>query len=158
MNEQEYQVRPIGVVRASGTSFELHIDEPFRPALKQLDRFSHVKVIWWAHQCDTETDRGLLQCEPPYARGNVVGVFACCSPARPNPIATTTCFILGVDENSGVVQLPWIDAFDGTPILDLKPYIPLAERVREFYLPDWLAPLPVWMEDGANIPPGFFGE
>lgn len=159
MDDKTYQVRPIGAVRATEDGlFALEILEPYRPALQQLDKFSHVRVIWWADQCDTAEDRAVMQVEPPYAKGYVVGVFACCSPARPNPIATTTCFVMGIDPAKGIVSIPWIDAFDGTPILDLKPYIPIADRVRDFYVPEWLAPLPDWMEDAASIPPEFFGE
>jgi tRNA-Thr(GGU) m(6)t(6)A37 methyltransferase TsaA len=158
MNDMTYQVRPVGTVRVTEAGFTLHIEEPFRPALAQLAKFSHVKVIWWADQLDTASDRALLQVEPPYAPGETVGVFACCSPARPNPIAITTCFVLGVDEAQGVIEVPWIDALDGTPILDLKPYIPIADRFRDFYVPEWLAVLPAWAEEAASIPPGFFGE
>jgi tRNA-Thr(GGU) m(6)t(6)A37 methyltransferase TsaA len=156
MNENTYQVSPIGHIRATSAGFELHILEPFRPALKELRRFSHVKVLWWADRLDNEQGRSVLQCELPYAKGQQAGVFACCSPARPNPIALDTCSIMGVDEKKGIVTVPWIDAFDGTPILDLKPYIPIADRVREFYVPDWLAVLPEWVEDADQIPPGFF--
>jgi tRNA (adenine37-N6)-methyltransferase len=158
MSEKTYQVRAVGHVRHTAEGFELHIAAPFRPALKQLDRFSHVKVFWWADQLDKEDARATLLCEPSYAKGQAVGVFACCSPARPNPIAATTCFILGVDAEKGTVRVPRIDAFDGTPIIDLKPYIPVADRIRECYVPEWLAVLPEWLEDGAQIPAGFFGE
>lgn len=153
-----YQINTIGHVEAGESGFCLHIDAPYRAALKQLGTFSHVKVFWWADQLDNETDRRTLVVAPPYAKGEQVGVFACCSPARPNPIATTTCFVMGVDEEAGTVTIPWIDAFDGTPILDLKPYIAIADRFRDIYGPDWLAPLPQWAEDAASIPPGFFGE
>lgn len=155
MSQTTFQIHPIGHVQAG---FTLHIDEPYRPALKQIEKFSHVKVYWWADQHDNDEARSTLQCEPPYARGYTVGVFACCSPARPNPIATTTCFILDVDEEQGIIQLPWIDAFDGTAIIDLKPYVPVADRVRDWYGPEWLAPLPGCLEEGANIPEGFFGD
>jgi tRNA (Thr-GGU) A37 N-methylase len=66
----------------------------------------------------------------------------------------TTCFLLDVDEGSGIVHLAWIDAFDGTPILDLKPYIPVSDRIRDVGVPEWFTDWPEWMEDGAD----FFAE
>jgi tRNA-Thr(GGU) m(6)t(6)A37 methyltransferase TsaA len=158
MHDQTYQIRSIGHVQANEHGFALHIAEPYRAGLKELGQFSHVKVYWWADQCDTAEGRATVQVEPPYAKGQIVGVFACGSPARPNPLAATTCFVLGVDEAAGVVQVPWIDAFDGTPLIDLKPYVPVADRAREVYGPAWFAPLPQWLDDGADIPPGFFGD
>jgi len=153
-----YQIQPIGHVQANADGFALHIAAEYRPALKQLGKFSHVKVFWWADQLDNAAGRQTLVVEPSYAQGNQVGVFACCSPSRPNPIATTTCWVIEVDEANGIVVVPWIDAFDGTPIIDLKPYIPIADRARDYSVPEWLAVLPAWMEDAEQIPPGFFGE
>jgi tRNA (Thr-GGU) A37 N-methylase len=57
----------------------------------------------------------------------VLGVFACRSPVRPRPIALTTAKILHVDHDRGQAQIANIDAFDGSPILDLKAYIPSRE-------------------------------
>jgi tRNA (Thr-GGU) A37 N-methylase len=53
-----------------------------------------------------------------------------------------------------IVHLAWIDAFDGTPVLDLKPYIPISDRVRDVRIAEWLADWPEWMEDAAE----FFAE
>jgi len=147
-----YQLRPIGTVHASEAEqcYSLHIDEAFRPALKQMDQFSHVLVFWWAHKMDTPELREVLTTELPYARGVQAGVFACRAEYRPNPIAVTTVPLLDVDVEQGVVMLPWIDACDGTPVLDLKPYIPISDRIRDFYVADWLSDWPEWMEDAAD--------
>lgn len=152
MNQEKrehYELRPIGFVRVSEGEFRLDILEPYRPALHGLKHFSHVKVFWWADQCDNEADRERLQTELPYADSTTVGVFACRSEYRPNPLAVTTCYILGVDEEAGSVQLAWIDAFDGTPLLDLKAFYPVSDRPREAHYPEWLSQWPDWMEDGA---------
>lgn len=148
------QMSPIGTVRQSEGMFRLEILEPYRPALKGLGEFSHVIVLWWAHQHDTPADRAVMQTELPYAPGTVAGMFACRSQLRPNPIAITTMLMLDVDEEAGVVILPWIDAEDGTPILDLKPYIPSSDRPRDVNMASWLAGWPEWMEDAA----AFFAE
>jgi tRNA-Thr(GGU) m(6)t(6)A37 methyltransferase TsaA len=156
-----YQLHPIGTVRQSDQGAILEIAGPFRPALKEMGQFSHILVFWWAHQMDNPECRSLLQTELPYAKGVTAGVFACRAEYRPNPIAVTTCFVLDVDEQHGTVLLPWIDAYDGTPILDLKPYIPLADRIRDVKVASWLAGWPQWMEDAAEYfaaHPTCFGE
>jgi len=143
-----YEVRPIGTVRSAEQGSYLEIFEPFRPALKQLDQFSHVIVLWWADQLDDEESRRILECNPPYAEDKRTGIFACRAPCRPNPIATTVCKMVSVDEENGIVPLEYIDAEDGTPILDLKAYFPVSDRVREARMPEWLSDWPEWVEDG----------
>ncbi len=152
MTTQTYEIRPIGRARVSeGEFYRLEILEPIRPALKSLDQFSHVMVFWWADKHDTDDARNFLQARLPYAPDVEAGVFACRSPLRPNPVLLTTCPLLSVDEEKGIVELAWIDAFDGTPIVDLKPYVPVSDRIRDVKVPDWIADWPEWMEDGETF-------
>ncbi len=152
MTTQTYEIRPIGHTRVSeGEFYRLEILKPFRPALKLLDQFSHVMVFWWANQHDNVADRNRMQTEPSYAPETEAGVFACRAPFRPNPILLTTCPLLSVDEENGVVELAWIDTFDGTPIVDLKPYIPVSDRIRDVKVADGLADWPEWVEDGETF-------
>lgn len=152
INKQTFQMSPIGHIRRNEKDISLEVLEPFRPALKQLDRFSHVMVFWWAHKHDNERSRNALQCEPPYAKGKITGVFATRAEYRPNPIAMTTCKILKVDEIKGVVTVADIDAYDGTPIIDLKAYFPVCDRVRNAKIPEWLSDWPEWMpEEGIGL-------
>jgi tRNA-Thr(GGU) m(6)t(6)A37 methyltransferase TsaA len=154
MEEKVYQVYPIGTVRRSGDSIHLQIDEPFRPALKQLEHFSHVMVFWWADRFEDEQYRNRLQSRPPYAEEHLTGVFAMRSPYRPNPIAMTTCKLLASDEETGVVSVSGIDAFDGTRVVDLKAYFPVCDRVRDVHIPEWLSDWPEWMpEEGMDLEP-----
>lgn len=152
--QETYQLVPIGQIRRQDGQVCLEIHEPFRPALKQLDHFSHVMVFWWADRFDNEEGRSCLQCQPPYAEQVVTGVFATRSPLRPNPIAMTTCTLLGLDEADGSVRVTDIDALDGTPIVDLKAYFPVCDRVREAHIPEWLVGWPEWMpDDGMGLEP-----
>lgn len=147
-----FQMYPIGYIRRSKNSINLEILEPFRQALKQLNRFSHVMVFWWAHKHDNKKSRSATQCEPPYAKGIVTGIFATRAEYRPNPIAMTTCKILKVNEVKGIVQITDIDAYDGTPIVDLKAYFPVCDRVKDAQIPDWLSDWPKWMpEEGIGL-------
>ena len=150
--KEAFQLNPIGTIRRNGEQIQIEIREPYRPALKQLDRFSHVMVFWWAERFDTAEYRQMLQTEPPYAQGHVHGVFATRAPYRPNPIAMTTCNLLAMDEEAGTLQVADIDAFDGTQVVDLKAYYPVTDRVRECHIPEWLADWPEWMpETGIGL-------
>jgi tRNA-Thr(GGU) m(6)t(6)A37 methyltransferase TsaA len=151
--EQEvYRIYPIGRVLRAEDGVRLELDEPYRGALKQLAKFSHVLVFWWADRHDNERSRRILVTQPPYARDQEVGVFATRAEYRPNPIAMTTCPIRAVDEKAGVVRVGDIDAFDGTRILDLKAYFPVCDRVETVRVPEWAADWPEWMpEDGLGL-------
>jgi tRNA-Thr(GGU) m(6)t(6)A37 methyltransferase TsaA len=147
-----YQVYPIGYVRRSENDILLEVLEAFRPALRQLDHFSHVMVFWWADRHDNSESRSTLQTEPPYASDKLTGVFATRAEYRPNPIAMTTCRLLKVDEERGIVRIVNIDAYDGTPVVDLKAYFPVCDRVKEATIPEWLSDWPQWMpEEGIGL-------
>ncbi len=150
-NTAAYQLHPIGNIRNVEGSFQLEIFEPFKSGLKELSRFSHVMVFWWAHHHDNTQDRAIVTTPLPYAGGMTAGVFACRSPYRPNPIGFTIMNILYVDVEKGIVSLPWIDADDGTPLLDIKPYIPVSERVRDVQVAEWFSGWPQWMEDAGEF-------
>ena len=150
----QYQLHPIGTVRASDQEgrYTLEIDQAYRAGLKELDQFSHALIFWWADQMDTPETRKTLTTELPYAPGVEAGVFACRSEYRPNPIAMTTCKILTVDEERGVIQITNIDAYDGTMIVDLKAYFPVCDRVKAARIPEWLSDWPEWMpEEGLDL-------
>jgi tRNA-Thr(GGU) m(6)t(6)A37 methyltransferase TsaA len=115
-----YQVHPIGRVHnKEGRPVQLEVFADYEKGLKGLAQCSHVTVVWWFDKNDTPAKRRILEVHPRGNRENpLTGVFATHSPVRPNLIAITTCKVLSVDD--GVVIIGSIDAFDGTPILDLK--------------------------------------
>jgi tRNA-Thr(GGU) m(6)t(6)A37 methyltransferase TsaA len=147
MTKTKIELTPIGRVdTADGQGpFRLLIEEAYRPALQGLGSCTHAIVLWWADQAKDED----LVVELPYAPGVKSGVFANRSESRPNPIAITTTIVLNVDEDSGTVDLAWIDAFDDTPVLDIKPYMPMSDRVMDAQYPEWLDGFPESMEDAA---------
>lgn len=150
--KEAYQIYPIGYIRRLENRIHLEILEPFRPALKQLDHFSHIMVFWWADKHDNDASRNIMQTKPPYAKEILTGVFATRAEYRPNPIAMTTCKILRVDEKKGIIQVADIDAYDDTPIVDLKAYFPVCDRVKEARIPKWLSDWPEWMpEEGIGL-------
>lgn len=139
MNEQEsYNIVPIGWVTGTPHNLRLEIKPEFRPALKGLSQFSHCQVLWWLHEFADDPFRQTTQIQPPYDE-TLTGVFASRSPIRPNPIGLSVAAILSVDEASGIVEVAGLDAYPGTPILDIKAYFPSADRVMEVTVPGWAA-------------------
>lgn len=147
-----YHIFPIGTIqRREGSTF-IEVLEKYRPALKELEQFSHVQILWWFSQFDDAESRETIQFDKVPYEAPPLGVFACRSPLRPNPIGLTTARILCVDHENGKVQIGAIDAFDGTPVLDLKAYIPSMDRVKGFRVPAWAAEWPEWMpEEGIGL-------
>lgn len=136
MTKEQFILRPIGSVHKENGHTTLVLNKEFEPALRGLDDFSHVWVLWWFDRNDTSKKRSVLQVHPRGNRKNpLTGVFACRSPARPNLIALTLCRVLSVKDN--VVEIDKIDAFADTPILDIKPYIPDYDYAKAS-IPDWL--------------------
>lgn len=154
MEQQTFEIRTIGRIEADENRglFRLHIDEPYRPALMGLGSCTHAIIFWWADKHDNPEDRKeSLVMELPYAPGLTSGVFANRSQARPNPIAITTSYLLNVDEENGLIDLAYIDAFDRTPVVDIKPYLPMSDRVESAEYPDWLEGFPASMEEAAEF-------
>jgi len=155
---KNYIIKPIGRVRIEGEDpkemgYYLDIKKPYRSALKELDKWSHLIVLCWAHQMDSEEFRNAKDwsIEVPYAEGAPkTGIFATRAEYRPNPILLTTSAILDVDIENGVIKLGEIDAFDGTPIIDLKAYFPICDRVRDAHIAPWLEGWPEYLEDGIK--------
>ncbi len=133
-----YQLNPIGTVQHSENGTFIKLEPEYIPGLRALEGFRHINVLWWFSGCDNDADRHALQTRQPY-RGApaVMGVFATRSPARPNPIALTASEVLGIDHAAGIIRAAFIDADDGTPVLDIKPYTPSFDRVESPGVPAW---------------------
>jgi tRNA (adenine37-N6)-methyltransferase len=130
-------LNPVGVVKKQGKRAWLEIYPEYGPALTGLKDFSHVWVFYWFHENDNPEDRRTLQVHPRRDPGNpLTGVFACRAPVRPNLIGFTACRIIKVEGN--LLEVADLDARDGTPILDLKPYIPGGDAIPQAVTPEWL--------------------
>jgi tRNA-Thr(GGU) m(6)t(6)A37 methyltransferase TsaA len=147
-NEKIIKLNPIGIVKRNGEDISLHIKEEFRPALQQLEHFSHVHVLWWANEHDNKKSRSRVDCTPPYGENPpVTGVFATRAEYRPNPIGMTIAEIIEIDHKQGIVKVVNLDAFDNTPLLDLKAYFPVCDRVKEAEVPSWITGWPEWFPE-----------
>ncbi len=152
MTTDKYEVRPIGQVRSTRGEFCLALDKQYGPALRGLEGFSHVQVLWWCQLTDDPAYREMLECGQPYKAGPArMGILATRSPLRPNPIGLSAVAVTRIDLAAAQVYVAWIDAEDGTPILDLKPYYPASDRVRDITVPEWCRHWPAWVEDSATF-------
>ncbi len=144
---ETFEIFPVGYVRRKDEKTYLEVLEPYAPALKELENFGHVQVFWWFSEYQDDMYREMTQSDHAPYDAPTLGMFACRSPVRPNPIGLSTAKVLGVDHGTGIVEIANIDTFDDTPILDLKPYIPVYDRLQEVRLPDWASDWPEWAPD-----------
>lgn len=134
---EKYTVYPIGKMHKDKAEAVIEIKPEFKDALLGLDDYSHVWVMWWFDRNDTPERRRILRVHPRGNRKNpLTGVFATRSPVRPNLIALTLCEIVAIKGNK--IKIKKTDAFDGTPVLDLKPYIPGYDGDGKARMPDWI--------------------
>jgi tRNA-Thr(GGU) m(6)t(6)A37 methyltransferase TsaA len=140
----EINLKAIGVVRNEikgptrqkypDVVSEIIIDSDLNEALDNLEEFSHIIVIYWIHK---SPHRAPLKVHP---RGNpereLMGVFATRSPDRPNPIGKSTVRLL--ERRDNVLKVQGLDAIDGTPVIDIKPYIPGYDSPDNARAPSWM--------------------
>lgn len=148
-------MHPIGWIERDGDRRRIRLEASHKDGLAGLGGFSHIVVLWWAGDCDDPRARAVHQVPLPYAPDVRSGVFACRAPVRPNPIMTTVCEILDVDEKDGRLLVRDIDAFDGTPVVDVKPYYGVTDRVRDPRVPAHAGEWPEWFpREGTGLMPG----
>src|SRR6478735_10771314 len=130
--------RPIGVIRtpfeqtegmpiqataAVGVRGRIELDEALTEGLADLDGFSHLILLYHLHRI---TEPRLTVT--PFLDDSPRGVFATRSPARPNPIGLLTIRLIGI--SGATIEIEDVDMVDGTPLLDIKPYVPASTRAR----------------------------
>jgi tRNA-Thr(GGU) m(6)t(6)A37 methyltransferase TsaA len=108
--------------RERGGEFSARIDPPFRPGLQGLHAGQPVILLYW-----TGSARRDLIVQTPAHRDGPIGVFALRSPARPNPVALAVVILQEIDVEAGLLRFDALDAFDGTALLDIKPWLPTVD-------------------------------
>jgi tRNA-Thr(GGU) m(6)t(6)A37 methyltransferase TsaA len=108
---------PIQTVAAAGVRGRVELDPVYEPALADLDGFTHLHLVTYLHRADVPSLR-----VTPYLDSSERGVFATRSPKRPNPIGLSLVRLVGIE--GPVLHVEELDLLDGTPLLDLKPYVP----------------------------------
>lgn len=154
--------KPVGIVRTQasddmiregqGTESIVEIYPEFENALEGIDGFSHLFILGYFHKLRPE-QVGPLQVKPRrlLRRGfnlqelPLLGVFALDSPTRPNPIGLTLVPL--IKREGRRLFVTGLDHFDGTPVLDIKPYQP-DYRIETYQLPDWYITL---MDEAGHV-------
>jgi len=121
---------PRQAVGATEVSAKIEIFGEYIDGLSDLDGFSHVIVIFHMHLIE----RSSLKASPPWDNKEH-GVFSTCSPFRPNPIGISVVRLESIDRN--ILNISCIDMADGTPVLDIKPYVPDLNPTKDIRL-GWL--------------------
>lgn len=140
------ELEPIGVVRNgireardeawSNVVSEIRLRSELAAGLRGLEEFSHVLVLFHMHEAAFKPEDHLLRRPWDRADMPVSGIFAQRARHRPNPIGSTTAALDRVEGSSVFVR--GLDAIDGTPVLDLKPHVPVFGSPSAVRQPEWI--------------------
>ena len=142
-----FSVQSIGVVKCAVTEMsqggwakidsEIHLDRQYTRGLQELGGYSHVIVVFFLDRAQGfDAAKQLLRRPRGMEDMHEVGVFAQRTKYRPNPIGVTAVKLLGIQDN--IVKVRGLDALEGTPVLDIKPYLPPFDRVDDVTMPPWV--------------------
>lgn len=117
---------------------QIELDEEFTEALTGLESFSHVVIVFYM---DQNRNKDLKLKRRPRGREDMpeVGILAQRAKHRPNPIGITTVKILSINKN--IIEVKGLDAIDGTPVLDIKPFYPAFDTACDALIPEWVTRL-----------------
>lgn len=114
------------MAREGHAGARIELDPRFAPALTGLRPGQPLLLLYWMHGAR----RDLLLQAPKHVDAPR-GTFALRSPNRPNPVAASSVTLIGLDAETGVLEIDAIDCFDGTPLIDIKPWIETVDRPPE---------------------------
>ena len=147
LGKLDWQERAARMKEQRESVSELVIDASLDGILDGIEEFSHIMVLYWAHL----TPAKRLSVTKVHPMGNknfpLVGVFATHSPVRPNSILTTVVRL--IERQGNVLKVTGLDALDGSPILDIKPYQPYNEP-KDIRVPNWMAKIHGEFADDNN--------
>ncbi|MBC7233801.1 MAG: tRNA (N6-threonylcarbamoyladenosine(37)-N6)-methyltransferase TrmO [Chloroflexi bacterium] len=116
------------------------LEEKWAPALDGIEEFSHLYILFWLHGIKGEV---ALHVHPESRQDlPAVGLFATRTPYRPNPIGLQVVELIAREGN--VLTVRGLDALNGSPVLDIKPYLPRGDSIPKAKIPTWLKKL--WAE------------
>ncbi len=125
---EKMPIQPAGRLSARGS---LEIEDQYVDALKDLDGFSHIYVIYYFHKSTNWNAR-----VRPFLDKEEHGVFATRAPNRPNPVGLSVFRL--VSHESNIINVDNVDVLNGTPLIDIKPYVPQFDRVENVRI-GWLS-------------------
>ena len=142
---EEINMHPIGYVKNEVSTRKdvswgedtsvIQLEEEYRSGLSGLEDFSHAIILFYLDKANYVKEKHLQRRPQNREDMPLVGIFSQRGKDRPNQIGMTSVRILSVTENSLTVQ--GLDAIDGTPVLDIKPYYPVYDR-KDAEVPEWV--------------------
>lgn len=121
---------PIQPAAAKGIRGSVEINPEFENGLQGLEGFSHIILIYYFHKSE-----GFALKVKPFLSEEKQGVFATRAPKRPNAIGMSVVKLLSINNN--ILEIENVDILDGTPLLDIKPYVPEFDNVEDVNI-GWL--------------------
>lgn len=145
---QDIIMQPIGFVKNTVQSKKdvswgkdistIVLNEEYHTGLAGLEDFSHVIILYYLDKANYDSDRHLQRRPQNRDDMPLVGIFSQRGKDRPNRIGMTSVQIIAVDNKS--ITVKGLDAIDGTPVLDIKPYYPVYDK-KDAQVPEWVARL-----------------
>jgi len=139
-------IEPIGIVKSPVKEpidenwrqviAEVHLDDSLAPGLTGIDQFSHLVVVFFMHRYSFTPAADLVRRPQERADMPEVGIFAQRAKHRPNPIGITVVEL--IELRGPVLVVKGLDAIDGTPVLDIKPYVPAFDSRPTAVVPMWI--------------------
>ena len=127
-----------GVVKWEEVVSDIVVNNSLTEALDGLEEFSHIIILYWMHQVRTTGQLPLKVHPKANQELPIVGLFASRSPKRPNPVGKATVRLL--QRQGNILKVKGLDAIDGTPVIDIKPYLPGYDSVTNAKVPQWITP------------------
>ncbi len=133
----EWRPQAAGANESRKVISELVIDSDLAGITDGIEDFSHLLVLYWAHRVDEDV-RSITRAHPMGRKDlPLVGIFATCSPARPNPVCAMVVRLL--ERKGNILKVQGLDAIDGSPLIDIKPYNPGYYATEDVKVADWMA-------------------
>lgn len=118
---EDMPIQPEGAIGISGS---IQMEKQYTSALQDLEGFSHIYLLYHFHKSKDWSSQVV-----PFLDTIPHGLFATRAPKRPNPIGLSIVKLIGIEKN--ILTIENVDILDGTPLLDIKPYVPAFDQVSD---------------------------
>ncbi|HJN57460.1 MAG TPA: tRNA (N6-threonylcarbamoyladenosine(37)-N6)-methyltransferase TrmO [Nitrososphaerales archaeon] len=138
MGMKSGQVNFIGeVISIKDELTTIKINDEYYDGLHYLATFSHIIILYWFHKRDNQEHRSVLRVTPKrHKRAPEIGVLTSRSPSRINPIGLCVTELTSIDKC--ILKVKGLDALQGSPIVDVKPYLPRADSISDARVPEYM--------------------
>jgi tRNA-Thr(GGU) m(6)t(6)A37 methyltransferase TsaA len=151
----ELTMQPIGYVRSKvkeprpdgwdSVECDVVLRPELEPMLLNLGDYSHIIAVFWPHKVPDDVRGSKPQIHPrDDEQYPLMGILATRSQIRPNPVLTSPVRLLSV--KGSILHVRGLDAIDGTPVLDIKPYLPHHDSIPDAKVPDWVSRAQAWRD------------